>query len=104
MNVLSEILNKVEIQIQTRWQAMEQRKHGQCINYPYISGDVIASFCDTRIDGFSIDLQELEAAQTVFVKGDFLEYHLQVNSKLLSNKVVVSGNSDRNFDFPPIAL
>jgi hypothetical protein len=101
MAALFNFMNKTEIQIQTHWQSIQQRRFKNSTNWPFISGDVISSFCDFHIDGYSIDSENLKFARTVFIKGDFLEHHLMTNSNLLTDKVVVSGNSDKNFKFPP---
>jgi hypothetical protein len=74
-------------------------------NAPFLSGDSIASLVDYIAFGKSgkepIDLSKLNKAKSVFVCGDLIDSFLKKYSSEISARVLISGNSDRNFDSIP---
>jgi hypothetical protein len=79
-------------------------------SYPRLSGDFFASLSDHVIQSDN-DIQNFEQLDIspresiVFVKSDFLETALGSEALLSTCRVLICGNSDRNFDtefvFPP---
>jgi hypothetical protein len=74
-------------------------------NAPFLSGDGFASLTDYLAFGpdgsEKINLHSLRAAHSIFVKGELLERLLKENFSDISAQVLVSGNSDQNWDAAP---
>lgn len=67
-------------------------------SYPYISGDSFADACDISIYGQkTISTKQIEAAQSIFCSSDKLEEFLTGYRHLIKAKILVFGNSDRDF-------
>jgi hypothetical protein len=71
-------------------------------NSPFLSGDSFASVCDYSF-GASVQNSNtnLEVAKSIFCKSDVLEEFLETNWDKILAKVLVLGNSDRDFYEPP---
>ena len=75
-------------------------------NYPYLSGDSFAQACDIVIFGTKeVSQLELREANSIFCPSDKLEALLTNYGDSISAKLLVLGNSDRDFydldlDFP----
>lgn len=76
-------------------------------SYPYLSGDSFARACDVALYGaHKTSYIDLEEANSIFCPSEKLEQFLSEYGKLIKAKVLVLGNSDRDFyelncDFPP---
>jgi len=70
-------------------------------NSPYLSGDSFAELVDYIAFGKSgvksISPELLNTAKSIFVRGDHLDYLLSNYGDLIHARVIISGNSDRNF-------
>ena len=74
-------------------------------NSPHVSGDSIANCCDYyvhgRFGGRSIRLKKLIRAKSIFVNGHSLVSFLEKYGNIINPVVLVSGNSDQNFQSVP---
>jgi len=72
-------------------------------NYPYLSGDGFASIADYVVkEPESCDWLEIESAKVLFVPSHLLETFLSATEGInYKNKVLLLGNSDRNFNKKP---
>jgi hypothetical protein len=65
-----------------------------------ISGNGFANLCDLIIyDVEIVSIERIERAKTIFVKSDFLIEFLSRYSEYISDKILLSGNSDKNFNY-----
>lgn len=99
-NVRNRFINDMELNFQAKFQTMRRNFLPYKTNHPYLSGDVFADMCEMKLEGNNFEVSALNFAKSVFIKGDLLEYYLTSYSELFRNKVVVSGNSDTNFQTP----
>jgi len=71
-------------------------------NTPYLSGDSISVLTDYVVGGFSgnekISREMLTRANSIFVQGELLIPFLEEYGDAITAKVLVSGNSDKNFE------
>lgn len=74
-------------------------------NYPYLSGDNFKDICDFAISSEEIGLDEttrkILSCNSVFIEGHLLRKLIKSHAHALQDKVIVSGNSDQNFEFIP---
>jgi len=73
---------------------------------PYLSGDLFADNCDIAIgsDGLRrrpISGRSIKSANVIYCRSDLLESFFEENFKLITAKVVIAGNSDREFHTYP---
>lgn len=73
---------------------------------PYLSGDLFADNCDIAIgsDGLRrrpISGKSIKSANVIYCRSDLLESFFEENFKLITAKVVIAGNSDREFHTYP---
>ena len=73
---------------------------------PYLSGDLFADNCDLAIgsDGLRrrpISSRSIKSAKVIYCRSDLLESFFEENFKTITAKVVIAGNSDREFQAPP---
>ena len=73
-------------------------------NTPYLSGDSISVLTDYVVGGFSgserISQEKVARAKSIFVRGEQLATFLVEYGNLIAAKVLVTGNSDKNFEYP----
>lgn len=71
-------------------------------NTPYLSGDSISVLTDYIVGGFSgnekISREMVTRAKSIFVRGELLMPFLKEYGDAITAKVLVSGNSDKNFE------
>ena len=71
-------------------------------NYPFISGDSIANCTDYYVFGPNndqkVDVDKLKSSKSIFVSSHMLEKLLGSHFDSIGAKVLVTGNSDKNFD------
>ena len=76
-------------------------------NSPFISGDSFSNACDVAIYGKKeISFEQLEKANSIFCPSERLEDFIEDYGQVISAKILVFGNTDRDFyqlksDFPP---
>jgi hypothetical protein len=72
-------------------------------NYPFLSGDGFASFADYIVTEIEIcDSQAVASATVIFVPSHLLETFLSATEDInYKNKILLLGNSDRNFTEEP---
>lgn len=74
-------------------------------NAPFLSGDGFASLVDYYAYGRSgtrvIDLKALRNAGSIFVNSELLEHLLQDHFSNIEANVIITGNSDKNWDSKP---
>ena len=73
---------------------------------PYLSGDLFADNCDLAIgsDGLRrrpINSRSIKSANIIYCRSDLLESFFEENFKIITAKVVIAGNSDREFHAVP---
>lgn len=73
---------------------------------PYLSGDLFADNCDIAIgsDGLRrrpISGRSIKSANVIYCRSDLLESFFEENFKIITAKVVIAGNSDREFHAYP---
>lgn len=71
-------------------------------NAPYVSGDGIASLCEISMNSpmrriHAPSIEEIRTASSIFVPGHKLDEFLYNYSDLVTAKVLVVGNSDRDY-------
>lgn len=75
-------------------------------SYPYLSGDAFAKLCDYSAFGKdgtkNLNIKKLRRANKLFVPGHRLEQLLSENFDDINARVLICGNSDRNFTQDPI--
>lgn len=74
-------------------------------NAPFLSGDYFADFCDVSMYGPAFRFpgptkREIENARSIFCPGHKWEIFINQYGNNLSGKVLILGNSDRDFDGP----
>jgi len=74
-------------------------------NAPFLSGDFFADFCDVSMYGPAFRFpaptkREIENARSIFCPSHKYELFVDEYGKNLSAKVLILGNSDRDFDGP----
>ena len=73
-------------------------------NSPYISGDSIAQIADLIVTEKNLNdlslINDIQSSKSIFVEGHNLIEFMNNYRALLRNKVVISGNSDTNFNTP----
>jgi hypothetical protein len=81
---------------------IKQQVYKNKTSYPFLSGDSFATACDFSFDNHTqISITNLEIANSIFCHSDRLEAFLEANWDQISAKVLVLGNSDRDFyQFP----
>jgi len=90
-----------------RWVIWRIRKKlaNHLSNYPFISGNNFVKECDLEVTVTSINDQELikniEASKSIFVEGHLLYEFVEKFKEFLSDKVIISGNSDCNIVYKP---
>lgn len=74
-------------------------------NSPYLSGDTFASLADYRVFGRNghakLNLASLRKARSLFVKSEFFEDLLTNHRNDINARVIITGNSDKNWDVIP---
>ena len=73
---------------------------------PYLSGDLFADNCDIAIgsEGLRrrpISSRSIKSANIIYCRSDLLESFFEENFKIITAKVVIAGNSDREFHAVP---
>ena len=73
---------------------------------PYLSGDLFADNCDIAIgsEGLRrrpISDKSIKSASVIYCRSDLLESFFEENFKIITAKVVIAGNSDREFHAYP---
>jgi hypothetical protein len=73
---------------------------------PYLSGDLFADNCDLAIgsDGLRrrpISSRSIKSSKVIYCRSDLLESFFEENFKIITAKVVIAGNSDREFHIYP---
>lgn len=75
-----------------------QKIYKKKTNYPFLSGDSFALACDVSVDPhFKNSKINLAHANSIFCPSEHLEEFLEKNGHLLSARVLVLGNTDRDF-------
>jgi len=78
------------------------------ISHPYLSPDLFISLCDfaylKNIELDDIEISRLRKANSIFCQSDLLEEFLGVFSDFVSAKILVCGNSDRDFTEIPMGI
>ena len=73
-------------------------------NSPYISGDSIARIADLTVTKKNLNdlslINDIQSSNSIFIEGHNLVEFMYKYRALLKNKVVISGNSDTNFNTP----
>lgn len=85
---------------------LRQVVHASRTNSPRLSGDSFASLVDYHAYGQSgqeaVDVQLLAQARSIFVNADRLVHLLTGHRGVINAKVLVTGNSDTNWNRPPL--
>lgn len=73
---------------------------------PFLSGDLFADNCDIAIgsEGLRrrpISDKSIKSARVIYCRSDLLESFFEENFKIITAKVVIAGNSDREFHAYP---
>ena len=73
---------------------------------PYLSGDLFADNCDIAIGSVGlrrrpISSRSIKSANIIYCRSDLLESFFEENFKIITAKVVIAGNSDREFHAVP---
>jgi hypothetical protein len=73
---------------------------------PYLSGDLFADNCDLAIgsDGLRrrpFSSRSVKSAKVIYCRSDLLESFFEENFKIITARVVIAGNSDREFHTYP---
>ena len=79
--------------------------HRRKISEPFLSGDLFANKADIKISkaylGEKQLLESIHSARVIFCGGDYAQNFLENFGEHLSNKVLIVGNSDKDWhDFP----
>lgn len=90
-----------------RWLLWKSKKilASRLSNYPYISGNNFADECDLVVTmNANYDkrlIREIEHAASIFVEGHLFYDFMENFKEKLSDKVIISGNSDANITYKP---
>ncbi len=77
---------------------IRQQIYKRQTNYPFLSGDSFAMACDVSVDPNFKNLKiKLADANSIFCPSEKIEDFLEENGNLISAKVLVLGNTDRDF-------